>query len=232
MTKSFMRLVVGTGEHVACIWEPGVMRSLKEARSLLASGCAGAEFDASTAVRVFLATLPVEQAALLEQHGECNGRLVLRASQQRELDLFVAACQLALDLGLSVYRPPGSVEVRLGQSDCLGLWRALHALASGKEGVLEVASAMGVYQIVHALGSYDVTTNAYARRQVSRLRLLGFRRSSMGSQCFSWRLRAGGIRSIPTLLQVLGCGELDDDAWLDVRLVTRDVRAKLRLVRP
>jgi hypothetical protein len=225
-----MRLILGMNEHLVCVWEPGALRSIQEARRLLAHGCDASDFEWSQLARPFLELLSPAQRSLIDVQEQQRGRLVFGARSQDERKLLHEVARFAVDLGLSVYRPPNVVQARVVASDQLGFWRALTVLGAEQGAVLEVASSTGLYEIVHAPGTYEIFAEATARSHGSRLQLLGFRHTPRGRGRLARRLLARGMRSVPPLLAILGGEELAEDECFDLRLIARGAGEKLRLV--
>lgn len=185
--RKHLQIVRGEGRAMLCIWEPGVIRSTREARSLAAAGCTHAALDPSPEMNAFLRLYADRFETHFGPAAFALGRICVACVGAEARVVLGELAELASEFGLSYLEPDGVVHVRLGAHEHLPVAAILALLASGVIAHVRLRDGAWRLGLRHAPDAFVATVSAASTQHAAALRLLGFRASRRGA----WQQRFG-----------------------------------------
>jgi hypothetical protein len=182
-----LQIVRGDGRATLCIWEPGLVRTTREARALAITGCAHAPSDPSPEMRAYLGMYADRFAGQLGPAAFERGRVCIGGTRREAPSLLTELAELAGDFGLSYLQPNGLVRLRLGTHDSLPVASILGLLAGGVVAHARMHDGPFRLSLRYVPDVFVATVWASPPPCTAVLRLLGFRMGRSGA----WQQRYG-----------------------------------------
>lgn len=179
--REHVQLIRGEGQVALCVWEPGLVRTTREARALASAGCAHAPSEPSPEMRAFLRLYVDRFAAHLGPASFTLGCVCIGGTGDEARTLLEDLAELAGEFGLSYLQPDGLVRLRLGAYDPLPIAAILGLLAGGV--VAHARLRDGAFRLVlrYIPDVFVATVRTRPALGTAALRLLGFRVGRRGA---------------------------------------------------